>query len=190
MLKSFYFICIKMLLMVILATKFSDCRSQITLGSGYALAKFDYFDIRVVDGFYEKTVEYDKTIYNVTYYIYKLFDDVIPEVYVWSDWDAFFGNSGYTKLEWDEFYSPICDDLRYVKDITTVPEQEGVQICFHLSKSPYTYIDEIDYEEVNSNSSVYDSLGRLRGTWSANSLQSGEIGIVGNKLKGYKFIKR
>lgn len=75
MLKSFDLICIKVLLMVILATKFNDCRSQVTLVSDYILAKYDYFDVRVVDGFYEKIIRYDqpmwddRPIYHVTYYV-------------------------------------------------------------------------------------------------------------------------
>ena len=195
MLKSFDLICIKVLLMVILATKFNDCRSQVTLGSDYAIAKFDYFDVRVVDGFYEKTIRYDpptsgdRPYYYVTYYVYKLFDNVLPRVYVWSNWAAYFFSSvEFTELEWRECCGPVCNYL--CAGSSTGDDQGGVHGMFRVSKLAYTYIDESDYEEVNPNSSVYDSLGRLRGTWSANSLQSEEIGIVVNKLKGYKFIKR
>ncbi|MDR0613597.1 MAG: hypothetical protein LBG45_09025 [Dysgonamonadaceae bacterium] len=196
MLKRFNFICVKVLLMVILATKFSDCRSQVTLGSDYILAKYDYFDVRVVDGFYEKIIRYDqpmwddRPIYGVTYYVYKLFDDVIPQVYVQTNMDLYYGYGEYTKLEWREFCDPPCDYLGYSTGYSSSDPQGGVGKSFRVSKLAYTYIDESDYDEVNPNSRVYDSLGRLRGTWSANSLQSGEIGIVVNKLKGYKFIKR
>jgi hypothetical protein len=182
--------------MVILATKFSDCRSQVTLGSDYILAKYDYFDVRVVDGFYEKIIRYDqpmwddRPIYGVTYYVYKLFDDVIPQVYVQTNMDLYYGYGEYTKLEWREFCDPPCDYLGYSTGYSSSDPQGGVGKSFRVSKLAYTYIDESDYDEVNPNSRVYDSLGRLRGTWSANSLQSGEIGIVVNKLKGYKFIKR